>query len=311
MYAEKDGQSYIPFMHALFLRPRGKFLLELASPGGAGRNKTLGQEEFGKLIVTVPERREQVKIAGFLAALDSKIEQLERKRLLLGAYRKGCVADIFAQNLRFGAEKSGEWRECVFGSVYEFKPTNSLSREALNYDTGSVRNIHYGDIHTKFSPMFYLNREFVPFINDDIDIRSIPEDRYCRAGDLVIADASEDYADIGKTVEIMDLEGAKVLAGLHTLLARRLGNDLVPGFGAVVMGSEAVRMQMKLLAQGTKVLGISPGRIEKIKLPIPPKAEQEAIVAFVRAMDAKVASLTKMIDATRALRRGLSQELFV
>jgi type I restriction enzyme S subunit len=159
--------------------------------------------------------------------------------------------------------------------------------------------------------MFYLNREFVPFINDDIDIRSIPEDRYCRAGDLVIADASEDYADIGKTVEIMDLEGAKVLAGLHTLLARRLGNDLVPGFGAVVMGSEAVRMQMKLLAQGTKVLGISPGRIEKIKLPIPPKAEQEAIVAFVRAMDAKVASLTKMIDATRALRRGLSQELFV
>jgi type I restriction enzyme S subunit len=44
----------------------------------------------------------------------------------------------------------GEWNIESFKERYSFKVTNSFSRDNLNYDNGSVKNIHYGDIHTNF-----------------------------------------------------------------------------------------------------------------------------------------------------------------
>jgi type I restriction enzyme S subunit len=63
--------------------------------------------------------------------------------------------------LRF-KEFSGEWERKKYGDIYSFYPTNSLSREKLNYTAGEVYNIHYGDIHTKFSTLFKLENENVP-----------------------------------------------------------------------------------------------------------------------------------------------------
>ena len=85
----------------------------------------------------------------------------------------------------------------------DFKVTNSLSREKLNYVDGKVKNIHYGDIHTKFQTLFNIQKEEVPFINDDVSLSKIQEDFYCKEGDIVFADASEDLNDIGKSIEIM------------------------------------------------------------------------------------------------------------
>ena len=45
MYSPVDTQSNLDYLLHFFLTRKGKSLLELASPGGAGRNKTLGQKE--------------------------------------------------------------------------------------------------------------------------------------------------------------------------------------------------------------------------------------------------------------------------
>lgn len=103
--------------------------------------------------------------------------------------------------LRF-QEFNNKWVEKKYGDIYSFYSTNSLSRDCLNYENGSVLNVHYGDIHTKFPTIFDITQSKVPFINSDIDISKIKTECYCKVGDLVIADASEDYNDIGKTIEI-------------------------------------------------------------------------------------------------------------
>ena len=51
--------------------------------------------------------------------------------------------------LRF-SEFSGEWNTKKYNQIYSFYPTNSFSRDNLNYENGTIKNIHYGDIHTKF-----------------------------------------------------------------------------------------------------------------------------------------------------------------
>jgi len=151
-----------------------------------------------------------------------------------------------------------------------------------------VRKSRTTSIHTKFRSQFLLANEDVPFINTDIDLQRIAKDKYCREGDLVIADASEDYDDIGKTIELIDLDNEKVLAGLHTLLARPLNDDIFIGYGAYMMACENVRKQIKIIAQGTKVLGLSTGRMNKILLPVPSKPEQQKIAAFLAAIDCKM-----------------------
>ena len=46
MYTSRSGKLLPEYAWRYFSTPRGKYDLGIASPGGAGRNKTLGQAEF-------------------------------------------------------------------------------------------------------------------------------------------------------------------------------------------------------------------------------------------------------------------------
>ena len=211
--------------------------------------------------------------------------------------------------LRFGGF-DGEWEDKKYGEIYSFYTTNSLSREKLNYDNGEVKNIHYGDIHTKFSTMFDLENENVPFINSDFDLTRIKEESYCQDGDLVVADASEDYADVGKTIEIINLNNQKVLAGLHTFLARPNKYDMALGYAGYLLQSWKVRWQVMIISQGTKVLSLSTGRLSNIILTIPSKKEQKKIATFLTAIDTKIDQLTKKEKLLQEYKKGMMQKIF-
>lgn len=205
---------------------------------------------------------------------------------------------------------SSIWKKEVYGNIYSFNSTNSLSRENLNYVSGSVMNIHYGDIHTKFSTIFNLNREVVPFVNEDIDLSKIKSESYCQEGDLVIADASENYNDIGKTIEIKCLHGKPTIAGLHTFLARPAPNTMAIGFAGYLMQSWSVRKQVMIIAQGTKVLGISTNRLKNITLTIPHYKEQQKIADFLTSVDTKISQLTEKHRLLQEYKKGVMQQIF-
>ena len=211
--------------------------------------------------------------------------------------------------LRFN-EFDGDIEETLFGNHYSFHTTNSLSRDKLNYDKGEVRNIHYGDIHTKFQTHFHLTNEYVPLINEDVDLAKIKEDSYCKVGDLVIADASEDYADIGKSIELIDINNEKLLAGLHTFLARPSSESTAVGYISCLLKSWKLRKQIMTIAQGTKVLSLSAGRVSNLKLNLPSLPEQQKIASFLSAVDEKIHQLTKKKALLEQYKKGVMQQLF-
>jgi type I restriction enzyme S subunit len=203
-----------------------------------------------------------------------------------------------------------EWKNKKFGEVAEFKVTNSFSRENLNYENGSVKNIHYGDIHTKFQTLFDITKETVPYINEEISINKISDDFYCKPGDLIFADASEDLNDIGKCIEILKIENQKLLSGLHTLLSRPKPNLFYSGFAGYLFLSKTIRTQIQREAQGAKVLGISVGRISKVELTFPTLGEQKKISSLLSIIDKRIQTQNKIIDQLKTLIKALKEKLF-
>ncbi|MBO6585319.1 MAG: restriction endonuclease subunit S [Gracilimonas sp.] len=208
-------------------------------------------------------------------------------------------------------DKDGNWKLAPFNKLYSLKITNSFSRNKLNLETGSVKNIHYGDIHTQFSTLFDITKEKVPFINPDVSIEGIDQENYCSEGDIIMADASEDLDDIGKSIEIVNLNNEKLLSGLHTLQARQIKPNFIIGFGGYLFKSAAIRKQIKRQAQGAKVLGISKGRISEINVYYPEKKEeQQKIVDCLSSLDELITAHKNKLDSLKDHKKSLLQNFF-
>lgn len=104
MFKPKEGKLNLDFILYYFKSPRGKQLLENASPGGAGRNKTLGQGEFINQIISLPSYKEQTVIAQVLQAADKEISLIKAKAEKLREQKKGLMQVLLTGKVRLKME---------------------------------------------------------------------------------------------------------------------------------------------------------------------------------------------------------------
>jgi type I restriction enzyme S subunit len=173
-------------------------------------------------------------------------------------------------------------------------------------DGGVVKNIHYGDIHTKLPLHIDMRATELPSI---IDNTALHDPDYLKAGDLVIADASEDYDDIGKTVEIINANDEIILAGLHTIPLRPKG-DIALGFGSYLTSTTLVHNQIRKMANGISVYGISKSNLAKVKINIPSLAEQKKIARFLSLIDELAATQARRVELLTRYKTGVAAKIF-
>uniref|UniRef100_UPI001CCDCBE3 restriction endonuclease subunit S n=1 Tax=Vibrio vulnificus TaxID=672 RepID=UPI001CCDCBE3 len=326
-----NGEKLLSGLHTILARQKGSYLVK--GFGGylfksEAMRKQIQKESQGAKVLGISASRisnieviypidhdEQQKIADCLSSMDDLITKNTKKLESLKLHKKGLMQKLFPDEEKsvpeLGFTCNVKWNKKTFEEVYSLKTTNSLSRDKLNYDDGLVKNIHYGDIHTKFSTLFDITKEYVPFINTEISLDKVKEESYCQEGDMVFADASEDIDDVGKSIELINLNGEKLLSGLHTILARQKGSYLVKGFGGYLFKSEAMRKQIQKESQGAKVLGISATRISKIDVVYPiEQSEQQRIVDCLSSLDKLIDAQTKKIEILNIYKKGLMQQLF-
>ena len=95
MYKPKENVTDLDYITKFFITHKGKYILEMASPGGAGRNKTLGQKEFENSTICLPSYEEQKKIGSYLEALDRLITLHQRKCDELKNIKKFMLQNMF------------------------------------------------------------------------------------------------------------------------------------------------------------------------------------------------------------------------
>jgi type I restriction enzyme, S subunit len=312
----KEGYD-VYFVKEILELPANQNKLLSQSAGGAIKN-VVEVAQIKEINLSVPNLKEQQKIAACLSSLDNLIEAHTKKLDAIKEHKKGLMQNLFPQEgekvprFRFTEfKKDGAWEKETVGDLYDFKVTNSFAREYLNYEDGSVKNIHYGDIHTKFNTLFDITKENVPYINSNVSIEKIRKECYCIVGDIVFADASEDMNDVGKSMEIVNLNNEKLVSGLHTLLARQKENKLAIGFGGYLFKSNWVRKQIQREAQGAKVLGISATRISNIQILYPQNHKEQKVISLcLSSLDEIIKAQENKIEQLKKHKKGLMQGLF-
>lgn len=99
-YIFKKEKAIPEFFRHFILQPRFKYLLELISPGGAGRNRVMSKKDFLKLEVKIPSVEEQKAIAEVLDTANLELKLYEEKLRLLQEQKKGLLQQLLTGKTR-------------------------------------------------------------------------------------------------------------------------------------------------------------------------------------------------------------------
>ena len=245
-------------------------------------------QEYSSFEFSLPSYEEQKKIGEYFRNLDNLITLHQRKYDKLTNVKKSMLEKMFPKNgsnvpeIRFKGF-SDAWEQRKFDEVFDCTiPNNTLSRAELNYESGSVRNIHYGDILIKYGSVVDVQNDEIPFAtgksSDDFKGALLQD------GDIIIADTAEDETT-GKACEIGNSQGLDVVSGLHTMVCRPR-NKMALGYLGYYLNSDAYHHQLLPLMQGIKVLSLSRTNVQKTMVCYPKsKAEQQLIADCFRNLD--------------------------
>ena len=307
------------FISSYFKSNISKKMLSLWAGGAAQPN--LGAKELANFLVPLPNAKEQTAIANALSDVDALITELEKLIAKKQAIKTATMQQLLTGRtrlpqfaLREDGSKKGtkqselgeipeDWDIKTYGEVFTFLSTATNSRADLS-DDGDFGYVHYGDIHTKWNNKLDLNKENLPTISKDI-VRSA----FIMNGDLIMADTSEDYEGIGKSVEVFNVGHKLLIAGLHTFLLRDKDKVFADGFRGYLYTIPAVKNTFDRLATGMKVYGISKQNLSAVCIPVPNIDEQTAIAAILSDMDEEIQALDQRLSKTRQIKQGMMQEL--
>ncbi len=164
---------------------------------------------------------------------------------------------------------------CEFGTMIR---GNGLQKK--DFTDSGVGCIHYGQIYTYYGAFAYETKSFVsPDLAKQL--------KKVNTGDLVIAITSENVEDVCKCVAWLGNE--EIVTGGHSAIFK---HDQNAKYLSYYFQTEAFFSQKRKIANGTKVIEVSPQKLERAIIPLPPLPVQREIVRILDNFTELTAELT-------------------
>ena len=299
MFRPRNNQCDIDYLTYFFKTPKGKYLLELASPGGAGRNKTLGQNEFSLLKLMLPPINEQQKIAQILSTWDKAIDKLEALIAAKQKRKKALMQQFLTGKQRF-SEFNDEWERFYLKDITHILVSPVDKKVIENEQTILLCN--YTDVYHNIRITKSLAFMSATATQQEILKFSL------KKGDVIITKDSETPKDIASPAFVSDdLEG--VVCGYHLAILRPKKGKIDGEFLSYLFSLSKTRYYFYTLANGATRFGLSIGAIEKASFHIPPIKEQQKIASILSTADKEITIHQNQLAALKQQKKALMQQL--
>lgn len=272
MYRPIDGRVDVDYLITYMLTKRGKDILEAASPGGAGRNRTLGQDRFLKSKIILPSPDEQRRIAEVITTQDKVIELKERRLVEKQRQKKYLMQQLLTGKKRLKGF-SEPWSTIELENVFDYVQPTPYLVESTNYS------------NSYSTPVLTAGKTFVlGFTNETIGIyNDLP---------VVIFD---DFTTDSKYVDFPFKAKSTAMKILK----------IKPGYN-IVFAYEAMKM-IRFSVGGHERHWIS--KYSKLTIDVPNIEEQDAIAFVISVTNKELSLLERELEQEKQKKRALMQLL--
>jgi type I restriction enzyme S subunit len=246
------------------------------------------------LKINLPTLPEQRKIAEFLGVVDEKIEQLSCKRALLEGYKKGCMQQLFSQEIRFKNDNGNDfpdWEEKRLGWVFEERKTYMSKGHDLPHVSLTVKGVVPKS--ERYERDFLVRQE-------DKQYKITYENDICY-----------NPANLKFGVICRNKFGSGIFSPIYCTF--EVAKEYDPRFVEALITSADFIKRIRRYEEGTvyERMAVKPADfilgIEKF----PHLAEQRKIADFLSALDHKIELVAQELTLARSFKAGLLQQMFI
>lgn len=234
-------------------------------------------------------QRKIVRILDKFTTLEAELEaELDCRKRQYEYYRNQLLS---FDMLNRGGQRLNSVTIMSLGELGTFTRGSGLQKK--DFTPTGIGCIHYGQIYTYYGTYAYKTKSFV---SDSIASKL----KHVEYGDVIITNTSENIQDVCKAVVYLGNE--PIVTGGHASIFKP--SEKIDGrYFAYYTQTEWFARDKKKYAKGTKVIDVTATDLAKIKIPIPPLAEQERIVSILDKFDTLTNSISEGLPKEIELRR--------
>lgn len=250
-------------------------------------------KDFFSIQLNLPSKPEQQKIASFLTSVDTKIEQLTKKKTLLEEYKKGVMQKIFARKIRFHDDDGSQYPEWVEKKLWEIgiiTTGKTPSTTDLDLWGGDIKFITPTDIKDNIKYQINTQR-------------------------TVLKQSKMKVLEVGSIVYTCIASIGKMAITKYPSITNQQINSVTVNKNN---NNEFIYYQLLKLTPyiqstqaNTTLPIINKTEFSKFKIQIPTLKEQTKIASFLSILDKKIELTDKELNATKEFKKALLQQMFV
>ena len=285
MFRPIDNRVDVDYLIAYLLTKRGTDILEAASPGGAGRNRTLGQDRFMNSKIILPPINEQKKIAEILATQDKVIALKERLLEEKKTQKKYLMQQLLTGKKRLAGFNT-KWVEERIGKYL----AESAIVTTPNINKRITVKLHLGGI---------CHREIKAIEKEDATIQYLR-----KAGQFIYGKQNFHNGAFG--IIPSELDGFQSSSDLPSF---DISNQINKTWFFYYCSMSDFYRKLEITSTGTGSKRTRPDTFLDIKISFPSKEEQESIAELLSNADREILLIQNSIDEEKQKKKALMQLL--
>lgn len=267
-----------------FKTEKGKQLLQMASPGGAGRNKTLNQDFFLNSKIYLPSLNEQLKTSNLIKLIEDRIETQIKIIADCLSYRNAIV-DYFFESL------SSNWRKVKLSNILK----------------------EYSELHVKDNSIIHatLSKEGIYPKTDRYDRDFLVKDEEKKYKVSHLNDICYNPANLKFGVITRNTFGDCIISPIYITFT--INNNYLPKFVELLVTRKQFITQARKYEQGTvyERMAVNSSDLLSMNVFIPSLSIQQKIVDIVDIIDNKITNEKELLNLYKMQKDYLLKNMFI